>query len=111
MKDNATSMDAAFRAAVNIQGDGGTDAVNWNAAATLGSSVSSGDVNVVAETISVNGAIAADTGRAIDVSLTATDINGCQDTRIRPDYIRLDHPVADRRVCQSDRNRCGLWVG
>ncbi|MEM6263122.1 MAG: PKD domain-containing protein [Bacteroidota bacterium] len=29
------------------------------------------------------------------VSLIATDVNGCQDTLIKPAYIRLSHPVAD----------------
>ena len=58
-----TSVNASFRGAVTIDGDGGTDAVNWNASATLGSSVSSGDVDIVAETLSVNGVIAADAGQ------------------------------------------------
>ncbi|MEM6342586.1 MAG: PKD domain-containing protein [Bacteroidota bacterium] len=30
-----------------------------------------------------------------DVSLTVTDVNGCQSTLIKPQYIRLSHPIAD----------------
>ena len=39
-----------------------------------------------------------------DVSLTVTDVNGCVATRMKPDYIRLAHPVADFSI--SDRVIC-----
>ena len=36
-----------------------------------------------------------------DVSLMVEDENGCRDTLVRPQYIRLSHPVADFTVSQT----------
>ncbi|TAE53894.1 MAG: PKD domain-containing protein, partial [Bacteroidetes bacterium] len=35
------------------------------------------------------------------VSLTVTDINGCVDTEVKPQYVRLSHPVANFTFSQS----------
>ena len=52
-----TSVDAALTAALTISGDADTDAINLNAALSLGSGTSTGTVSVLGESINVTAAI------------------------------------------------------
>lgn len=36
-----------------------------------------------------------------DVTLAVTDLNGCRDVRIQPNYIHLDHPIADFTISDT----------
>ncbi|MBA4019281.1 MAG: hypothetical protein C0483_19115 [Pirellula sp.] len=51
------SVDSAFRAAVSIDGEAGTDVVTINAPLALGSALSTGNLTVTAETIAMNAAV------------------------------------------------------
>ncbi|MEY4179831.1 MAG: hypothetical protein RLY70_3405 [Planctomycetota bacterium] len=51
---SSVDADSPFRAAVSIDGQGGTDEIRVNSALTLGSATSSGAVNASAETIRLN---------------------------------------------------------
>ncbi len=55
-----TSVDAAFRAALTIDGGANTDIINLNAALLLGSTTSSGNLSVIGETINLFANISTD---------------------------------------------------
>ncbi len=57
-----TSIDAAFRAAITVNGDAGSDTFNLNTPLTLGSATSTGNLAVSAETIDLNASVATNGG-------------------------------------------------
>lgn len=68
-------MDAQFIAAVTIDGEGDTDSITQNAALTLGSGASTGNLSLTAESIDLNATISTTAGTVGDVTLLGTDIS------------------------------------
>ncbi|MGC3966391.1 MAG: hypothetical protein QM775_03165 [Pirellulales bacterium] len=62
------SVDAAFASSITIDGQGDDDTVTINAALTLGSAVSDGNLTVTAETINLNAAVDTTAGLVGDVT-------------------------------------------
>jgi Ca2+-binding RTX toxin-like protein len=86
-----TSVDATFRAALSIDGQGGTDLINQATSLLLGSTTSTGNLTYSAETINLGSGAAAisiatdgdvTNGDAGTVTLTATIINIDQNVTI-----------------------------
>ncbi|MFM7072990.1 MAG: autotransporter-associated beta strand repeat-containing protein [Planctomycetota bacterium] len=73
----SVDSDSPFRAALSFDGQGGTDELRLNAALSLGSSVSSGAVSAVAETIRLNANLQTDVmATAGSVSLNGAVVVG-----------------------------------
>lgn len=68
-------LDAQFVAAVTIDGEGNTDSITQNAAMTLGSGTSTGNLSLTAETIDLNAPITTTAGTVGTVTLSGTDIS------------------------------------
>ncbi|QDU28396.1 Hemolysin, chromosomal [Anatilimnocola aggregata] len=69
---NITSVDAAFNAALNINGDADSDTINLNAALSLGSATSIGNVAITAEAINIGANISTDAAATNAGSVTFT---------------------------------------
>jgi hypothetical protein len=69
----SVDADAPFRAALSIDGQGGTDEIRFNTALSLGSATSTGAVNASAETIRLNANLQTDAATAAgSVTLTGS---------------------------------------